>query len=704
MAAATGPCFAGISVFRRGAPAASTASFRPSTQRSAVSAAESPAPDLVANRRFENVPEAVKLLPARKILEEDEGERMSVRDYFEQAKVLIGSDGGRGPPRWFSPLECKSKMEKSPLLLYLPGFDGVGLGLILQHQKLGKIFDIWCLHTPVKDRTPFEELVLLVEEIVRHENRQYSDRPIYLVGESIGGCLALAVAARNPDIDLVLILANPATWYKESHLQSLLPLLEIIPSELSLISLPYALSIMTGEPLKMALPSVDKGLELQHTLEQLFQGLGKLSSYLSVLADILPRDTLLWKLQMAKSACLFANSRIHAVKAQILILASGKDPLLPSLEEAERIRGALPKQEIRVLKDSTEMPKCEIRKFNDSGHFLFLEDGVDLVTIIKGAGFYRRGKFPDYVHDYFLPTESEFEKVSETFRWIDVATGPVMFSTLEDGKIVQGLAGIPQEGPVLYVGYHMLLGVEIYPLVNTFFAKRNISLRGLAHPMTFVQFLEDAPDMSSFDVFRIMGAVPVSASNFYKLLSSGSHVLLYPGGMREALHKKGEEYQLIWPERSEFVRMAATFGAKIIPFGVVGEDDVFELVADYEDQMKIPYLREKIERDTARLVRVRPDAEGEVANQICCMPVILPKLPGRFYFLFGKPIDTAGMKQELRNRDKAHEMYMQVKSEVERCISYLKEKREKDPYRSIAARTLYQATHGWTSEVPTFEP
>jgi hypothetical protein len=37
---------------------------------------------------------------------------------------------------------------------------------------------------------------------------------------------------------------------------------------------------------------------------------------------------------------------------------------------------------------------------------------------------------------------------------------------------------------------------------------------------------------------------------------------------------QGEEYKLFWPEQSEFVRMAARFGAKIIPFGVVGEDDL----------------------------------------------------------------------------------------------------------------------------------
>lgn len=37
----------------------------------------------------------------------------------------------------------------------------------------------------------------------------------------------------------------------------------------------------------------------------------------------------------------------------------------------------------------------------------------------------------------------------------------------------------------------------------------------------------------------------------------------------------------MWPERSEFVRMAARFGAKIVPFGVVGEDDLGEVSLMY---------------------------------------------------------------------------------------------------------------------------
>jgi predicted alpha/beta-fold hydrolase len=52
--------------------------------------------------------------------------------------------------------------------------------------------------------------VKLVERTIKSEHHRSPNRPIYLVGQSFGGCrLALAVAAFNPDIDLVLILANP---------------------------------------------------------------------------------------------------------------------------------------------------------------------------------------------------------------------------------------------------------------------------------------------------------------------------------------------------------------------------------------------------------------------------------------------------------------------------------------------------------------
>ncbi|KAL7232846.1 hypothetical protein ACSBR2_010788 [Camellia fascicularis] len=228
-------------------------------------------------------------------------------------------------------------------------------------------------------------------------------------------------------------------------------------------------------------------------------------------------------------------------------------------------------------------------------------------------------------------------------RWIEVATSPVMISTLENGKMVRGLEGIPSEGPVLFVGYHMLLALDTLPMCVKLWAERKIPLRPLAHPMMFERLRDGKlPDVLAFDKLRILGIVPVSATNLYKLLSSKSHVLLFPGGVRKALHRKGEEYKLFWPEQSEFVRTASMFGAKIIPFGAVGEDDVVQVLFDYDDLMKIPYFKSEIEELNQQTVNVRRNFDGEVAKQDFHYPLILPKFPGHFYYFFGKPIETEG--------------------------------------------------------------
>ncbi|GLT45366.1 hypothetical protein SLA2020_192010 [Shorea laevis] len=412
--------------------------------------------------------------------EEEEG-RKTLKDFFEACKEFIGSDGG--PPRWFSPLECGCRAPDSPLLLFLPGIDGTGLGLLMHHQKLVKIFEIWCLHIPVKDRTSFPGLVQLVESTVRSEYSRSPNRPIYLVGESLGGCLALAVSNRNPDIDLLLILSNPATSFGKSQLKPLLPLLQSIPDEFFLLARNSMLTLTTGDHLRMLMDNVVKGIPLgQSVVGKLSQDIVAASSILSananqhiylfscvlekmnddfksqVLVEILPKELLEWKLQMLKSASAYSNSRLHATKAEVLLLCSGRDQLFPSEEEGDRLCHAL--------------PYCEIRKFDESHHFFFLEGGIDLVTIIKGTSFYHCGKYHD------------------CYRWLNAALSSVMLSTTEDGKVVKGLAGVPLEGPVLDIGYQMLLGLEVISLVSEFLTQRNILLRGIAHPLLFERLRE----------------------------------------------------------------------------------------------------------------------------------------------------------------------------------------------------------------------
>lgn len=62
------------------------------------------------------------------------------------------------------------------------------------------------------------------------------------------------------------------------------------------------------------------------------------------------------------------------------------------------------------------------------------------------------------------------------------------------------------------------------------------------------------------------------------------------------------------------------------------------------------------------------------------------------------------MKNVLKDRNSTNKVYMNIKSEVENTIAYLRRKREEDPYRTIAKRALYEATWGVSTQVPTFEP
>ncbi|KAL7115188.1 hypothetical protein ACP275_04G170000 [Erythranthe tilingii] len=590
---------------------------------------------------------------------------LSSKNYSDQVKE-IDEDGG--PPRWFSPAECGRRSTGSPLLLFLPGIDGDGHGLMLQHERLGEIFDIRCLHIPVMDRTPFPELVKLVQHTVRTEHDRAAKTPIYLVGESFGASLALIVAAHNPHIDLVLILANPATSLSKSLLQSVVPFSDMIHKHLN-----------AGQ---FQAP----GFALLNSFSYLSFSLGMNAGQFQA-----PAETVLWKLRMIYEMQSYLDSHLHAVKAQTLILNSGKDMLLWNNTESERLS--------RMLK------RCDVRSFMDNRNPLFLDETFDLVITIKRVSYYRRGASVDYISDFFPPTPYEVEMMLEQFRWLDMAVEPVIISTKDSGEVVRDLSGIPSEGPVLLVGNHMLMVMDAILLIFGFWNKENLMIRAMAHP-SFFQRLNNGgklPDLSLFDVFRLSGAFPVSPTNLYKALSMKSHVLLFPGGLREVLHHKGEEHKMFWPAKQEFVRMAARFGATIVPFGGVGEDDVVQLLLDSNDQMKFPPLKAFIEELTGEAVRLGSDAEGEIGNQIFYYPVLLPKLPGRVYFRFGKPISMEGREDVLTDKEKANEMYLEIQNEVQKCIDYLKENREKDPYRNLLARLAYQGFNGFDSQVPTFD-
>lgn len=613
----------------------------------------------------------------------------------------MSEDGG--PPRWFCPLDTKPRKgepgyagDPLPLLYFLPGIEGTGIGLSLHHRSLSRLFSISCLHVPTSDRTSFQDLVDLIASHLISERSQNPKQAMFVFSESFGSVLALAVAAQNPKLDLRLVLVNPATSFQRSPLQPYLPLLRSVPSQLY-ATVPFLLSFTISDPLRMAGRGIPSNASPWERASLVRDHLLELLPQLPMVTDILPQDTLRWKLELLDVGSRYMEKVIESVRAPVLILASGADKLLPSKEESRRLKKIL--------------PKCIIRDYADSGHSLLLEEGPDIGSVLKGSGFYRKtaGSEDAYLDSFVPPSEEDLDQARNgLMKFIRFISSPVSFSTTEDGKVVQGLSGIPaNERPILFIGNHQTYAPDLSIVVDEILRGTGLLARGLAHPMVMGQSTnldEGEGDSSGLsDFFRLFGAVPVKGSTLYKLMAKNDVALLFPGGVREALRRKGEEYQLFWPDKAEFVRMAARHGATIIPYAAVGVDDGLQILLDADDQLKLPYWRDRITENLKNVPRVRAEGTEGDAVETFIAPIIAPGSPKRLYFLFRKPIRTKGM-DILKDKEKTMELYQHVKSEVADGLQYLLTKREEDPYKELLPRILYEASWGDDRQAPTFEP
>ena len=100
-----------------------------------------------------------------------------------------------------------------PLFVFLPGMDGTGQLFRTQTAGLEAGFDVRCLALSPTDLTSWDELAEQTVELIYQELDKAS-RPVYLCGESFGGCLAMKVALLKPDLFTRIILVNPASSFR----------------------------------------------------------------------------------------------------------------------------------------------------------------------------------------------------------------------------------------------------------------------------------------------------------------------------------------------------------------------------------------------------------------------------------------------------------------------------------------------------------
>lgn len=244
---------------------------------------------------------------------------------------------------------------------------------------------------------------------------------------------------------------------------------------------------------------------------------------------------------------------------------------------------------------------------------------------------------------------------------------------------VFGLEGLTLGERYLFVGNHSLYGGVDCPLsMAILYIETGIFPRGLGDHLHFaIPLLRD--------LFLQLGAVPGTRENCAALMEAGHCPLVYPGGGREVCKRKGEAYKLIWKQRTGFVRLALQYGYRIVPVASVGADNSFTILFDAEDFRNTAIGKRLFEVDSLRTWLRDGEALPPLARGLGL--TLLPR-PERYYFSFGKPIDTthwAGKYEDNKTLFKVREV---VQNSLSNQIRELLHYREQDTDVSAIRRFL----------------
>ncbi|KMO70395.1 lysophospholipid acyltransferase family protein [Mycolicibacterium chlorophenolicum] len=233
---------------------------------------------------------------------------------------------------------------------------------------------------------------------------------------------------------------------------------------------------------------------------------------------------------------------------------------------------------------------------------------------------------------------------------------------------VDGLENLPRDGRFLLVGNHTTSGwAEI--VLTPYFVHRELGVRvrGLA-----TRQLADMRGLGR-EVMEAAGAVVGDPETGAELMRQGETVLVFPGGGRDMLKFKGEEYQLLWQGRSGFARLAIAHDYPIVPVGLVGGDDVYHSLVERGSTW------ERMTRGLGERLH------GVTGVGIPLMrgvgPTMVPR-PQRMYLRFGSPIDTTRPARTPAAQWEAS-VKERTQTALEGILHDLRTRRENDPFRNL---------------------
>lgn len=189
--------------------------------------------------------------------------------------------------------------------------------------------------------------------------------------------------------------------------------------------------------------------------------------------------------------------------------------------------------------------------------------------------------------------------------------------------------------PALLVGNHTITGILDTPfLVEHFLVQQQVQLRSLGDKVHFHVPLWGR-------MLQWGGMVLASRDHAAKLMQQGDSIMLFPGGAREVMRRRGEKYQLIWKQRTGFVEIAMQHGYDIIPFASLGADDCYDIHLDANQYSRWPLIKSLLLRAKIQEFTRKGDLLPSLFTGIAFTPI--PK-PQKFYFSFGERISTENMQ------------------------------------------------------------
>lgn len=235
---------------------------------------------------------------------------------------------------------------------------------------------------------------------------------------------------------------------------------------------------------------------------------------------------------------------------------------------------------------------------------------------------------------------------------------------------LEGAENVDPQRPGLFVGNHALMGVLDSPLfVYELYRQTGVFPRSLGDHFHF-------PTPVWGKLVTRFGAVPGTRENCRRLMESGQHVLVFPGGAREVAKRRDEINKLVWKKRTGFVYMAIEQGFDIIPFASLGCDEAYDIVYDGDDFANGWLGKRLLGNDKVNSLMRGGDLFMPLVKGIG--PTLLPKAEP-FHFSIGKPIPTAHLQGQENDPAVLWQLREKVSDAITGMLSSMDEARKAQP-------------------------